>query len=88
MADQVPKAVVQERFDRLMRAQEAISLERNRELVGHSVEVTIERGPSRDGRSTGRTRTNKLVHVPTDAAIGEQRNVRVVDARPHYVIGA
>src|SRR5213076_1340949 len=32
--DQVPKQVVQERFDRLVALQERISLERNREYVG------------------------------------------------------
>ena len=59
--DQVPKEVVQERFDRLVALQEEISLERNRELVGRCVEVLVE-GEGRKGNLRARTRTNKLVH--------------------------
>src|SRR5438132_10070978 len=44
-ADQLPKPVVQERFDRLLAAQERISLQRNQDQVGGELEVLVE-GPS------------------------------------------
>jgi tRNA-2-methylthio-N6-dimethylallyladenosine synthase len=88
MSDQVPKAVVRERFDRLMRAQEAVSLERNRELIGASVEVTIESSSSKrdSAKATGRTRTNKLVHAALPARPGDIVQARIRDASAHYLM--
>src|SRR5437588_7313747 len=59
--DQVPKEVVQERFERLVALQERISLERNAAEVGRTVEVLVE-GTGRKGGVQGRTRTNKIAH--------------------------
>ncbi len=84
--DQVPKAVVQERFDRLVQLQERISLERNAELVGRRVEVLVE-GEGRKGRTAGRTRTNKLVHFDADAPAGSFVDVLVTAAHPHHLDG-
>src|SRR5437660_3472001 len=90
-ADQLPKPVVQERFDRLLAAQERISLERNRAQVGARTEVLVE-GPSKKepGKATGRTRTNKLVHFPNpDGSLleGAFAEVRVTGAAPHHLDG-
>src|SRR6187549_2557759 len=41
LPDQLPKAVVQERYERLVALQERISLEENRALVGRTVEVLL-----------------------------------------------
>ncbi len=41
MADQVPKAVVQERYERLIAVQEQVGLDAARELVGTEVEVLV-----------------------------------------------
>jgi tRNA-2-methylthio-N6-dimethylallyladenosine synthase len=90
MTDQVPKAVVQDRFDRLVAAQDRISLERNRELVGSEVELTVERGasPKYADRSSGRTRTNKVVHFGGNGVRpGHVVGARVTDARSHYLVG-
>jgi tRNA-2-methylthio-N6-dimethylallyladenosine synthase len=89
--DRVPKPVVQERFDRLVAAQERISLERNRAQLGATVEVLVE-GPSKKepGRTTGRTRTNKLVHFPRpERALpeGSFAEVRITGAAPHHLEG-
>ena len=89
--DQVAKPVVQERFDRLVAAQERTSLERNRDLVGQTVELLIE-GPSKKvaGKATGRTRTNKLVHVPDPAGAlreGVFVDARITAAAPHHLEG-
>jgi tRNA-2-methylthio-N6-dimethylallyladenosine synthase len=90
MREQVDKSVVQERFERLVAAQARISLERNEGLVGETVELTVERveSKSRRERATGRTRTNKLVHVPSDElAAGDAVSARIIEARTHYLIG-
>ncbi len=82
--DQVPKDVVQERFDRLVALQEDISLERNRALVGQTMEVLVE-GEGRKGGVQGRTRTNKVVHFDGPAEPGEFRDVVVTAAHPHHL---
>jgi tRNA-2-methylthio-N6-dimethylallyladenosine synthase len=89
--DQVPKPVVQERFDRLVAAQERISHEHNQAMVATAVEVLVE-GPSKKvkknpGRITGRTRTNRLVHFADTAQAGEFREVIVTGAAPHHLEG-
>ena len=90
--DQIPKAVVQERFDRLVAVQERSSLRRNRETIGQVLEVLVE-GPSKKepGRTTGRTRTNKLVHFAPEPGApmpeGTFADVRVASAAPHHLEG-
>ena len=86
MPDQVPKAVVQERFDRLVALQEEISLEKNSEQVGRVVEVLVE-GEGRKGRVQGRTRTNKLVKFDAAHEPGEFLDVRIDGAHPHHLDG-
>jgi tRNA-2-methylthio-N6-dimethylallyladenosine synthase len=86
MPEQLPKAVVQERFDRLVALQESISLERMRAEVGRTHEVLIE-GVGRKGGAQGRTRTNKVVHVDEELDPGTFLDVRVVSAHPHHLLG-
>jgi tRNA-2-methylthio-N6-dimethylallyladenosine synthase len=86
MPDQVPKSVVQERFDRLVALQEEVSLERMREQVGNTVEVLVE-GTGRKGRAQGRTRTNRVVHVDGAHEPGTFLDVRIVSAHPHHLVG-
>jgi len=83
---QVPKEVVQERFDRLVGLQERISLEKNRDLVGRRLEVLGE-GEGRKGNAKARTRTNKLVHVPGRLEPGAFAEVQVTEAHPHHLSG-
>jgi tRNA-2-methylthio-N6-dimethylallyladenosine synthase len=84
--DQIPKEVVQERFDRLVALQERISLGRNEEVVGQRVEVLVE-GDGRKGRIQGRTRTNKLLHFDGPYAPGDFVDVLVTGAHPHHLDG-
>jgi tRNA-2-methylthio-N6-dimethylallyladenosine synthase len=84
--DQVPKEVVQERFDRLVALQEEISLDRNRALEGRTVEVLVE-GRGRKGGAQGRTRTNKVVNFASDAVAGDFVDVLVTRAHPHHLSG-
>ncbi|WP_051500068.1 MiaB/RimO family radical SAM methylthiotransferase [Nocardia sp. BMG51109] len=94
MADQVPKAVVQERYDRLIALQEQISLEANRDLVGTEVELLVAEGAGKKNAATarmsGRARDGRLVHFrpPSDAAIrpGDIVTVDITEAAPHHLI--
>jgi tRNA-2-methylthio-N6-dimethylallyladenosine synthase len=85
--EQVPKAVVQERFDRLVAQQEGISLERARRHVGSVAEVLVEGEGTRGSGSQGRTRTNRIVHLGTDLEPGTFAEARIVGAAAHHLTG-
>ncbi|MDU7503652.1 MAG: tRNA (N6-isopentenyl adenosine(37)-C2)-methylthiotransferase MiaB [Corynebacterium kroppenstedtii] len=76
MEDQVPKAVVQDRYELLVELQERISAELNAELVGDVVEVLVQaddgRRSAQTHRLSGRTRDGRLVHFAPDAASMEE----------------
>ena len=95
MADQVPKAVVQERFERLIELQERVSWAENRTVEGREVEVLVAPGEGRkDGataRLSGRARDNRLVHfaVPEGAERprpGDVVTVGVTYGAPHHLV--
>ena len=95
MEDQVPKAVVQERFDRLIALQEEVSWAGNREVEGREVEVLVAPGEGRkDGethRISGRARDNRLVHVAVpDGAPrprpGDTVTAAVTYGAPHHLV--
>src|SRR5690554_6523382 len=69
----LPKAVVQERYERLCEHQERINLEENGALVGRRVEVLVAEGEGRkDGASrrvSGRAADNRLVHLALPAHV-------------------
>jgi tRNA-2-methylthio-N6-dimethylallyladenosine synthase len=89
LPDQLPKEIVQERFQRLVALQEEISLERNLRMVGRTEEVVVEGTSKKDPtKLTGRTRTNKVVHFASDGAHeGAFRPVRITTAHPHHLVG-
>jgi tRNA-2-methylthio-N6-dimethylallyladenosine synthase len=84
--EQVPKEVVQERFDRLVELQERISLQKNRAMIGRSEELLVE-GEGRKGRLAARTRTNKLVHLEGEEAPGSLVQGLITGAHPHFLDG-
>jgi tRNA-2-methylthio-N6-dimethylallyladenosine synthase len=86
MEAHLPKDVVGPRFDRLVGLQERISLEIMGAHVGRTVEVLVE-GTGRKGGTQGRTRTNKVVHVPGTLEPGTFLDARVVSAHPHHLVG-
>ncbi|HEX5630017.1 MAG TPA: tRNA (N6-isopentenyl adenosine(37)-C2)-methylthiotransferase MiaB [Acidimicrobiia bacterium] len=89
MPNHVPAAVAAERFARLAELQQRISVEKNRELIGTTVEVLVE-GPSRKdaGMITARTRTNKVVHLPGEYAVGSFLHARIEQAAPSHLVGS
>ncbi|MFF5211845.1 tRNA (N6-isopentenyl adenosine(37)-C2)-methylthiotransferase MiaB [Streptosporangium sp. NPDC000396] len=66
MEDQIPKEVVQERYERLVALQNEISWEENRKQVGRTLEVLVAEGEGRKDEAThrmsGRAPDNRLVH--------------------------
>jgi tRNA-2-methylthio-N6-dimethylallyladenosine synthase len=87
MPDQLPKDVVQERFDRLVGLQEGISLARNRAQIGRTVEVLVEGNGKRGGSTQARTRTNRIVHLPEPVDAGAFVHARITDAAAHHLSG-
>jgi tRNA-2-methylthio-N6-dimethylallyladenosine synthase len=75
MDGQLPKEVVQERFERLQALQERIAAEESARQVGRTVEVLVGEGAGKkDGathRVTGRAPDNRLVHLalPVDVTL-------------------
>src|SRR5258705_7379247 len=69
MDGQLPKEIVQERYERLVSTVEEISWAENRRLVGTPVEVLVAVGEGRKdgatGRMSGRARDSRLVHFST-----------------------
>jgi tRNA-2-methylthio-N6-dimethylallyladenosine synthase len=95
MDDQVPKAVVQERFERLIAVQEEVSWAGNRAVEGREVEVLVAPSEGRKDvetkRLSGRARDNRLVHfaVPEGAEVprpGDVVTVRVTYGAPHHLV--
>ena len=87
LEDQVPKPVVQERFERLVALQERIASERARELIGRRVEVLVEGVGKRGPATQARTRTNRIVHLDERVEPGSFVDVRIVDAAAHHLTG-
>jgi tRNA-2-methylthio-N6-dimethylallyladenosine synthase len=93
MPGQVPRAVVQERYERLVAVQEEISLAENRRLLGATVEVLVADGEGRKdgvtGRLSGRARDGRLVHVAGDPAVlrpGDVLTAVITHAAPHHLV--
>jgi tRNA-2-methylthio-N6-dimethylallyladenosine synthase len=93
LPDQLPKDVVQERYQRLVELQERISLEENNAQVGRRVELLVATGEGRKDASTarmsGRARDGRLVHfAPGHRAVrpGDVVVTTVTGAAPHHLI--
>ena len=94
MTDQVPKEVVQERYERLVALVDDMSWQENQAQQGRTVEVMFAEGEGRKDnqthRMTGRSRDNRLVHVglePHDEVPrpGDLAHVVITGAHPHHL---
>jgi tRNA-2-methylthio-N6-dimethylallyladenosine synthase len=95
MDRQIPKPVVQERYDRLVELVGQVAMEENSKQVGRKVEVMFADGEGRKDATThrmsGRARDNRLVHVSVPEAPGERprpgdiADVIITYAAPHYL---
>lgn len=95
MEEQVPKEVVQERYDRLIALQERISWEENQQLVGRAVEVLVSTGEGKKDaethRMSGRAEDSRLVHfeVPAGSELprpGDVVSVTITQAAPFHLL--
>jgi tRNA-2-methylthio-N6-dimethylallyladenosine synthase len=95
MDGQIPKPIVQERYDRLVELVGKVAMEENLKQVGRQVEVLFADGEGRKDalthRMSGRARDNRLVHVsvPKDPAKrprpGDIAEVIITYAAPHHL---
>ena len=94
MSDQVPPAVVRERYERLVELVNRIAWEENQRLLGSRVELLVAEGEGRKDaathRLTGRARDNRLVHFAGAGRGGSGRatwsRVEVTYAAPHHLV--
>ena len=93
MDGQVPKPVVQERYERLVALQDQISWDAGRALIGREVEVLVSPGEGRKdgatGRVSGRARDGRLAHVATGGVAvepGDTVTARITSAAPHHLL--
>lgn len=95
MEEQIPKKIVQERFERLVVLQDRISAEENAALIGTTQEllVTADSGSkgASTGRLSGRAADNRLVHfsVPDGASKprpGDFASVPITEAAGFHLV--
>jgi tRNA-2-methylthio-N6-dimethylallyladenosine synthase len=92
MPDQVPPAVVRERYERLAALVAQIAEEENLKQDGTVVEVLVAEGEGRKDAAThrmsGRARDNRLVHFAPHGSSprpGDIVTTKVTSAAPHYL---
>jgi tRNA-2-methylthio-N6-dimethylallyladenosine synthase len=101
MENQIPKAVVQERFERLLELQNAITLKQQQAQEGKTLEVMVSalhgrKDAAHDSADTltlsGHTRDARLVHfsVPTSSQLvpGDLVDVKISHAAPFHLLGS
>ncbi len=95
LPDQLPKEIVQERYERLLALVNDIAWQENKKQIGKTVEVLVATGEGRKDsqtqRQTGRTQDNRLVHfeVPAGAEVarpGDLVTVQVTQAAPYHLL--
>jgi ribosomal protein S12 methylthiotransferase len=90
LGDPVPAEVKQDRHDRLMTIQQKISLQRNQEYVGQTLNTLVE--GTQDGISLGRTyrdapEVDGLVLIEGEIPVGEMVPVLINGAMPYDLSG-
>jgi tRNA-2-methylthio-N6-dimethylallyladenosine synthase len=98
LEDQVPREVVQHRYERLVALVDEIAWAENRAFEGRTVELLVAEGEGRKDASThrlsGRARDNRLVHfAPVDdggrevvVRPGDVVEVEVTYGAPHHLV--
>jgi len=87
--EQVPEAIVKERFDRLLKEIAVISAKNTDKYTGRVMEVLVEEENGHDeSLVTGRLSNNILVHFKgTKDLIGQLVNVKLDEAKGFYYLG-
>ena len=86
---QIPKDVVKDRFDRLLKEVQDISTEETLKRVGQVLPVLVEEVNTHDDSLvTGRLSSNTVVHFNgTHDMIGKLVNVKLNEAKGFYYLG-
>jgi tRNA-2-methylthio-N6-dimethylallyladenosine synthase len=87
--DPVPQDIQAGRLQRLLALQETLQRRTNEGLVGRTLEVLVDGASRLDGGvPKGRTRCNRIVHLPADLPPGSRfLEARIVRAHPHSLTG-
>jgi tRNA-2-methylthio-N6-dimethylallyladenosine synthase len=98
LEDQVPREVVQDRYERLVALVTEIAWQENKRRVGRTVELLVSEGEGRKDEQThrrsGRAPDNRLVHFtavdgegrPVEVRPGDVVEVEVTYAAPHHLV--
>jgi len=95
MPNQIPKEIVQDRYERLAVVQNRISWEENQALIGREVELLVANGEGRKDadthRMSGRAADSRLVHFDVPAGSprprpGDMVTVVITEAAPFHLI--
>ncbi|MBI5194272.1 MAG: tRNA (N6-isopentenyl adenosine(37)-C2)-methylthiotransferase MiaB [Nitrospirae bacterium] len=81
--NQVPLNVKKERLNNVIELQNRITLAKNKECVGKEFDIMIEgESVKGNGNMTGRTRGNKIVHIPRQEgmSVGDILQVKITSA--------
>jgi tRNA-2-methylthio-N6-dimethylallyladenosine synthase len=89
MAGQVSPEIKKERIKELNKIQSIISLNKNRDLLGTKQEILVEeKSKTNPNMLTGRTRTNKIVHVSSNGnLLGKLVDVEITEAKSWTLTG-
>lgn len=89
MQNQVDPEIKKERIKRLNLIQSKISFDKNRQLLGTKQEILVEeRSKTNPDMITGRTRTNKIVHLSSEGNLfGQLVDVEIVEAKSWTLTG-
>ncbi|MFG6325666.1 MAG: tRNA (N6-isopentenyl adenosine(37)-C2)-methylthiotransferase MiaB [Lachnospiraceae bacterium] len=89
MEEQIPKAVVKERFDRLLREVQTIANEQIKRFEGETLKALVEeKNGQLEGFVTGKLDSGITVHFKGDEdLIGRIVNVKLLEAKGFYYIG-
>lgn len=95
LPNQIPKEVVQERYERLLELVNDIAWQENQLQIGKTVEVLVANGEGRKDNQTmrmsGRARDNRLVHfnIPANSEVprpGDVVTAVVTEAAPYHLL--
>ncbi|VDN46118.1 enzyme for ms(2)i(6)A formation for tRNA modification [Petrocella atlantisensis] len=89
MEDQVPEAIVKERFNKILEAMDIVSLKNSEKHVGNTYELLVEEvNHKKADWVSGRLKDNHLVHIQGDESlIGTFVNVKITGSKTYYLVG-
>jgi tRNA-2-methylthio-N6-dimethylallyladenosine synthase len=88
MSDQIPEEIVADRYDRLHKRLNEVSLSVNEEAIGQDSEVLIT--DVEGNTAQGKSRDFRLVHLDIaadEARPGDIARVKIKSAKPHFIFG-